>query len=402
MSRSVRSSTTAVAPCSRKRVDRVRAGRDEQAAHARLARARRVARGVADDPCRARIDLAGAGEPSHREPDQLRPDVVVAAVRRPGEVEVDVELRRDELAARDRLDVPGDDGLHRATVAARFQRGAHAWEHDRGAPQLLRQLRVDASDLEEYRRDQLVRAVVLLERRQQLERDHRIGLAAEVHLAVARELPADDELQRGRRTHARRAQGRAGACRRCPRAASPRVHHRLGVSRRQPFCAALRCAALRLAPLAGSVAEMDVVIRGHDLPGRTFRHAGVPVHGVHVGVQVRSDPTDLVPGDAAAAEWRVDVRAVVGDDGELDFRGPAVHGSRGERFVYLTWGDVTVESRFTMFRRAKLMLGAIDPAVVRRALDDGRPLVATLALTDCYGGPVCGRVEPPAIVWTVG
>ena len=147
---------------------------------------------------------------------------------------------------------------------------------------------------------------------------------------------------------------------------------------------------------------MEVVIRGRDLPGRTFRHAAVPVHGVHVGVQVRSEASDLVPGDAPAAEWRLDVRVVVDDDGGFDFCGPAVHGGRGERFLYLTWGDVTADSPFTMFRRAKLMLGAIDVALVRRALDEGAPLVATLGLTDCCGGPVCGRVDPPAISWSVG
>jgi len=147
--------------------------------------------------------------------------------------------------------------------------------------------------------------------------------------------------------------------------------------------------------------QLEIVIRGHHLPGRTFRNAGVPIHGVHVGVQIRDEPTDLVPGDAAGAEWHVDVRVVTDDDGGLDLRGPAVHGPRGQRFLYLTWGDVTVDSPFTMFRRAKLMLGAVDPALVSRALADGGPLVATVDLTDGYGGPRCARVDAPALVWSV-
>ncbi len=32
-------------------------------------------------------------------------------------------------------------------------------------------------------------------------------------------------------------------------------------------------------------------------------------------------------------------------DGSFDFRGPAVQGKRGERFIYLTWGDLDDRSR---------------------------------------------------------
>ena len=49
------------------------------------------------------------------------------------------------------------------------------------------------------------------------------------------------------------------------------------------------------------------------------------------------------------------MRAVVADGG-VDLRGPAVHGRKGERFLYLTWGDVGADDSFAMFRRAKLMI----------------------------------------------
>jgi hypothetical protein len=90
-----------------------------------------------------------------------------------------------------------------------------------------------------------------------------------------------------------------------------------------------------------------------------------------------------------------------GDDDELDFRGPAVHGPRGERFLYLTWGDVDLDGRFTMFRRAKLMLNRIDAELVRRAMAEDLPLLGTIDLTDGYGGPRCARVDPPALVWSL-
>jgi hypothetical protein len=140
-----------------------------------------------------------------------------------------------------------------------------------------------------------------------------------------------------------------------------------------------------------------IVVRGEHLPGRRFEEHD----DVHVGVQVGAEPVGLVPGDADAAEWAVDVRTVVGPDGAVDFRGPAVHGTRGQRFLYLTWGD-TAGGRFAMFRRAKLVLDAVDPSLVAAAADpDGAALVATVDLTDGRGGPRCARVDPPALRWTV-
>jgi len=61
------------------------------------------------------------------------------------------------------------------------------------------------------------------------------------------------------------------------------------------------------------------------------------------------------------------VNVVADDNGDVDFRGPAVYGRRGDRFLYLTWGDLTDDERFEMFRRAKLMLNHINPGLVSRA-----------------------------------
>ncbi|MCU1394627.1 MAG: hypothetical protein JWM34_3055 [Ilumatobacteraceae bacterium] len=146
---------------------------------------------------------------------------------------------------------------------------------------------------------------------------------------------------------------------------------------------------------------MEIEIRGHTLSGTMFRVAGVPVHNVHVGLQVRDAPEGLVRGDAASATWRADVRTRIDDAGEVDVAGPAVHGRRGERFLYLTWGDVGVDGGFAMFRRAKLMFGDIDADLVRTAMDGGHRLVATIGLTDDFGGPRSARVHPPAVIWSV-
>ncbi|MGI8699901.1 MAG: DUF5990 family protein [Nocardioidaceae bacterium] len=140
---------------------------------------------------------------------------------------------------------------------------------------------------------------------------------------------------------------------------------------------------------------MLVIVRGCELPGRRFPHGATDVYdNVHVALQVRREPVGLVPGDAADAEWRTHVD-IVDREGRTDYRGPAVHGKAGERFLYLTWGTVD-EEVFTMFRRAKIMLGDAPP-------DPGaeRAVVASVALTDEKGLPRCARIRAPAIAWAI-
>ena len=109
---------------------------------------------------------------------------------------------------------------------------------------------------------------------------------------------------------------------------------------------------------------------------------------VYVGLQVGREPCDLVPGDASTARWETDVQVVDGPDGR-DFRGAAVQGRRGERFVYLTWGSVH-DGSFEMFRRAKLML--TDAPVADS-------VTASVHLTDDCGMPRCARLGAPAVEW---
>jgi hypothetical protein len=133
---------------------------------------------------------------------------------------------------------------------------------------------------------------------------------------------------------------------------------------------------------------MEIVIRGRDLPGVDV--AGKT--GVHVALQVGRDPVGPVRGDALHAEWTTRVTSRIGPGGR-DFTGPAVHGKRGERFLYLTWGEVT-DGDFAMFRRAKIMLS--DMPV--EATDTDR-VVVELGLTGPDGMPKCARVERDAASW---
>lgn len=124
-------------------------------------------------------------------------------------------------------------------------------------------------------------------------------------------------------------------------------------------------------------------IEGFDMPGGN----------VHVGVQRGREVVDLHPGDAAGGEWSFEVR-VKPVDGGLDFGGPYVHGKRGDRFVYLSWG-VVEGGTFRMFRRAKLHF-ADAPADV---LATGA-VTCRVRMTDACGNPRCARVRPPDATWT--
>ena len=119
-------------------------------------------------------------------------------------------------------------------------------------------------------------------------------------------------------------------------------------------------------------------------------------------VQVGEEPHDLVPGDALGAHWELDVRVVAGTEASVDFRGPAVHGRRGDRFLYLTWGNVDDHERFQMFRRAKLMLNRVDQRLVAAAEQQQRPLVGVVRLRDAHDAPRCARVDPPDLEWKLG
>jgi hypothetical protein len=82
-----------------------------------------------------------------------------------------------------------------------------------------------------------------------------------------------------------------------------------------------------------------------------------------------------------------------------DLKGPYIQGPPGGRFIYLSWGTVDGTADFTLFRRAKLWLGAVPDGVLDQALELG-VLVGRLGLTDPKGNPLCAAVRPPVIEWS--
>jgi uncharacterized protein DUF5990 len=126
-------------------------------------------------------------------------------------------------------------------------------------------------------------------------------------------------------------------------------------------------------------------------------------HNIHVGVQRRNRRDELlglVPGDAPSATWTLDCAVKPSPTG-VDLTGPYIQGPPGGRFIYLSWGTVDDANGFTLFRRAKLSLDAIPPAVIDQATGSG-VIVGRLGLTDAKGHPLCAGVRSPRIEWTAG
>jgi len=125
-----------------------------------------------------------------------------------------------------------------------------------------------------------------------------------------------------------------------------------------------------------------------------------PHSGLHIGIQRKAAVVDLVPATAPRVTFSLEVDVVATGD-ELDFRGPYVHGPRGGRFLYLSWGEIDRDGSFGMVQRMKIKFGSIERALVERALASGSTLHGTLPLTDEAGNPSSGTVKPDLITWTV-
>ncbi|MFF1798833.1 DUF5990 family protein [Kitasatospora sp. NPDC058263] len=158
--------------------------------------------------------------------------------------------------------------------------------------------------------------------------------------------------------------------------------------------------------------SVRIRIEATDLPGRSCpAEPGFPGYqDIHVAVQRRGRPGELLdpqPGDAARAAWTLECTVKPLPSG-VDLLGPYVQGGPGARFVYLSWiasgrtdGVAAGPEGFTMFRRAKLMLAAVDPDTADAAVRGGT-LVARLGLTDVKGHPLCAAVRPPLVAWSAG
>jgi hypothetical protein len=153
--------------------------------------------------------------------------------------------------------------------------------------------------------------------------------------------------------------------------------------------------ARRPAPELGA---LTVVVEADGLPGRTFAsNDGGQYCNFHIGLATISTqrPTlavpgkpwraaDPVPGDAPSARWEVPV-TVRRDSGGFDFGGPYVRGARGDRHLFLAWGDVRDDGTMRLVRGSKLKLAEVDPRLVEETMRPGHPLIARIRLTGTPG-----------------
>ncbi|MFK7916516.1 MAG: DUF5990 family protein [Ilumatobacter sp.] len=82
----------------------------------------------------------------------------------------------------------------------------------------------------------------------------------------------------------------------------------------------------------------------------------------------------------------------------FDFAGAHVHGRRGDRFLYVSWGVPDSDGPFVMFARAKVKLNSIDNALLDRIGDD-IIMVAEFQATNLAGQPASGTVAASDIHW---
>jgi len=151
-----------------------------------------------------------------------------------------------------------------------------------------------------------------------------------------------------------------------------------------------------MAELKPSPQRLVLRILGRRLPGASCG----PYRDIRVGLALKTgcDSKDGASADQQEVTWETQIE-VREKDGVPTFRGPAVNGPPGERFLYLTWTGREGAGPQKMFRRAKLRLDAIPPEVLARALETGL-LLGELDLTAPDGMPVCASVRPPAIQWS--
>jgi hypothetical protein len=150
-------------------------------------------------------------------------------------------------------------------------------------------------------------------------------------------------------------------------------------------------------------AQLRIV--GRRLPGSSWSGRS----GIHVGLQRANEVVNLVNGDEGEAVFDVDLDVVAinrvdGVDGvdrvdRVDFRGACVHGRPGERFVYLSWGEVDAAGTFTMFRRLKLHLAPLVEQCTVEGVLAAKRIQAVLELTDTKGRPLAASVRPPWVTW---
>ena len=145
------------------------------------------------------------------------------------------------------------------------------------------------------------------------------------------------------------------------------------------------------APIANLVIRVVAV----DPPGNCY----CPAVPILLGTQRNKDVEQVVPA-TETAEFLLDVGVVSTPNG-FDFKGPYVHGRKGDRFLYLSWGVEKAGEGFDMFARAKLKFEDLDQNLLTDVLGVDQPsLTCTMQATNEKGHPASGTIRPPRVSWS--
>lgn len=143
--------------------------------------------------------------------------------------------------------------------------------------------------------------------------------------------------------------------------------------------------------------EITIEVVCRNLPGIRFEDAprGGPVH---LGIQKDNEVIEAVPADRKQAIFRPGFRIGKQPDGSPNFLGAFAKGTPRERFFYLSWGVMTKEGEFEMFRRAKIHLNYLTWENIHTAVSNNKPLKVMIDMTGQKGDPICGsiRIRKPA------
>ncbi len=123
-------------------------------------------------------------------------------------------------------------------------------------------------------------------------------------------------------------------------------------------------------------------------------------HGVLFGMQTNLDIHDPLPASATTT-FDLEISVATAEPEGYDFKGRFVHGRKGDRFLYLSWGRARNGEPFEMFARSKLKLSDIPIDLVGSAIANGSRLVCEVQATNHKGQPATGSIRPPAIAWSL-
>lgn len=123
-------------------------------------------------------------------------------------------------------------------------------------------------------------------------------------------------------------------------------------------------------------------------------------HQVVFGLQDKQGAVDAVDATRTTT-FETGIELVGHGDADLDFRGVHVHGKKGDRFLYLSWGTADHAEPFVMFARAKIKLADI-PTDLLQAADGEAGLECRVHATNGKGQPASGTIKHPAVSWHPG